>query len=525
MSWWKNAFIARLFRRPVAPRVSRSCARRFRPSVLVLEDRTVPSGSDMFATATELVLVNNQATETGSNVGATGEEEEPVHGGEDNAVINSVWWKWTPDVDGTLTVDTVGSDFDTILAAYTLDADNNFLPEQENNDISPTNAQSRIELGVMGGTTYYIAVDGAEVGSVGETGSITLNVSFKPANQPPQIDDQSFAVDENSAAGTVVGTVVATDPEGRPLRYEITGGNESGAFAIHATTGEITVANGAALNFEATPSFTLTVVVTEIGSGGLSEAATVTVNLRDVNDAPVLDNTGSMSLAAIDQVAVNNPGTLVSDILASAGGDRVADEDAGALEGIAVIATNNANGTWQFSTNGGATWSDIGVVSDSSARLLAADANTRVRFVPAVGFSGTVTDGITFRAWDQTSGVNGGLGDASVNGGSTAFSTATETASIEVRAVVAVTIQQIKAEVQSLVAQGVLSPFAGSILQIPLQSAQQQLDQGNPACAVHHLKVFKFLVNLYEQFGILTAAQSASLIAKANAVIASIEVS
>ena len=42
---------------------------------------------------------------------------------------------------------------------------------------------------------------------------------------------------------------------------------------------------------------------------------------------------------------------------------------------------------------------------------------------------------LTFRAWDQTTGANGGTADPSTNGGTTAFSTATETASIAVTAV------------------------------------------------------------------------------------------
>src|SRR4029079_15366851 len=42
-----------------------------------------------------------------------------------------------------------------------------------------------------------------------------------------------------------------------------------------------------------------------------------------------------------------------------------------------------------------------------AARLLAADANTYVRFVPNADWNGTVTNGIVFRAWDQTSGTAG----------------------------------------------------------------------------------------------------------------------
>ena len=38
---------------------------------------------------------------------------------------------------------------------------------------------------------------------------------------------------------------------------------------------------------------------------------------------------------------------------------------------------------------------------------LAADA--RLYFQPSADFNGTISDAITFRAWDQTSGTNGGI--------------------------------------------------------------------------------------------------------------------
>ena len=53
----------------------------------------------------------------------------------------------------------------------------------------------------------------------------------------------------------------------------------------------------------------------------------------------------------------------------------------------------------------------FGAVDASTARLLTADANTSVRFVPDANWSGTVTNGITFHAWDQTSGTAGGTAD------------------------------------------------------------------------------------------------------------------
>ena len=108
--------------------------------------------------------------------------------------------------------------------------------------------------------------------------------------------------------------------------------------------------------------------------------------------------------------------------------------------GIAVTGVDNTNGTWQYSLDG-VTWLAFVVASDGSARLLQGSANgaatpERIRFVPNAGFTGTAT--FTFRAWDLTSGLDpvtgadGGIGNASLNGGSTAYSSTFATASLVV---------------------------------------------------------------------------------------------
>ncbi len=127
--------------------------------------------------------------------------------------------------------------------------------------------------------------------------------------------------------------------------------------------------------------------------------------LAPVNNAPVL--TGANDLGTILEDSSANGGTLVADLIAG----HVSDADAGASAGIAVIGIDNTNGAWQYSLDAGASWSSFGAPSAASARLLAADASTYVRFVPNAGWNGTVTDGVTFRAWDLTSGVSGGTAD------------------------------------------------------------------------------------------------------------------
>ncbi len=183
-------------------------------------------------------------------------------------------------------------------------------------------------------------------------------------------------------------------------------------------------------------NFTLAANVSD-GTLGVSGSKSFTGT--PVNDAPVLDASASPVLATIAQdppLPTGAVGTLVSalvDFAVPAGQlDNVIDVDAGAVTGIAVIAADASNGTWFFTTSNGASWNALGSPTGSTATLLAADAGTRLYFRSNTGFSGTVANAITFRAWDQTSGVNGGSANASVGGGTTAFSVSTDVASITV---------------------------------------------------------------------------------------------
>jgi hypothetical protein len=364
-------------------------------------------------------------TVTGTNLAATQESGE---GAGTSGAINTVWWSWTAPTTGEVTVNTHGSDFDTILAVHTGSAMGGLTMIAVNDDSSfPSTTTSQVTFQAYAGTTYHFAVDGYQ----NATGNVVLNLPEPvTVDSPPIIADQAFAVNENASGNTAVGSVVAEDDAGG-LTYAITGGDGMGLFAIDAATGVIRTATGAALDYEAKDSYQLVVEVTDIAGQSASAAVAITVN--DVNDAPVLDNSGSMSLRTMELLQLSNPGTLVSDLLASAGGGRIADQDAGALTGIAITAADTAHGSWEFSTNGGSTWVALGAVSDGSARLLAADANTRIRFVPALGYTGTLAQAITFRAWDQTAGSNGGFANTVVSGGTTAFSAQTETASLTVR--------------------------------------------------------------------------------------------
>ena len=204
------------------------------------------------------------------------------------------------------------------------------------------------------------------------------------------------------------------------------GANGSASLTLSGTLAQINAAL-ATVSYLGTANFngsdTLTILSTD--SGALTDSDTVAITVTAVNDAPVL--AGGNAFTTITEDQTNTSGDLVSALIAG----QVTDADSGAASGIAVTATVSSTGTWQYSLDNGSTWNGVGSVSGSSALLLRS--TDRLRFVPD-GLNGT-TASATFRAWDQSTGTAGNKVDASTNGGTTAFSTATATSNLSVTAV------------------------------------------------------------------------------------------
>ena len=121
-----------------------------------------------------------------------------------------------------------------------------------------------------------------------DPGGAFVETTFRVAvaNQAPVVAAQAMAVGENAAAGTLVGQVAASDPEGAALRFELVGGNAFETFAIDTATGQLRVASSFGLDFEMRPVFDLVVRVSEVGNPLLASRAQVQVKLGDTNEAP-----------------------------------------------------------------------------------------------------------------------------------------------------------------------------------------------------------------------------------------------
>ncbi len=144
--------------------------------------------------------------------------------------------------------------------------------------------------------------------------------------------------------------------------------------------------------------------------------ATARITIVNINEAPVLTATAP-SLGTL--AGQTSDAIVVSDFLGATDADRDPEY------GIAITG-KSGSGRWEYSLDGGATWADIGSVSEGNARLLRD--TDHLRYARADGNPESAT--LDYRAWDRTDGSAGGFGDATVNGGSSAYSANSATATL-----------------------------------------------------------------------------------------------
>lgn len=245
--------------------------------------------NDAFASATVITLSDGLQSLTGSNLGANREPGEPNHATATS--VHSVWWRWTAPANATVTLTTLGSNFDTTLAVYTGSSVGSLSEivsnddEEAFNENAPPNPHrkrsSKVTFPATGGTTYHIAVDGwgdADSLPTGYTGSITLNLTVDALTAPVITSVTALSVDV-----------------GWPFSYQITATKSPTGFgatgmppgvALDAASGRITgrpTATGTyaiqlgATNQTGTGTATLTLTIAPAAPAVLSQPASLQV--------------------------------------------------------------------------------------------------------------------------------------------------------------------------------------------------------------------------------------------------------
>ena len=263
--------------------------------------------------------------------------------------------------------------------------------------------------------------------------NVARSAAWTAAQYASMTDAMITYGDRQTVAGVLSNDTTTASGSLTVSRVDLTGAADFASVTV-LDDGRVLADPGTAFeSLGAGQSATRQIQYTVMDAYGNSDLGTATLVVQGVNDAPVLNTAvGPLRLTDIAEDPVTNPGTTVSQILTSVVGTLITDIDTGARQGMAITGANTTNGSWEFSLDG-TTWSSLAGVSDTSATLL--DVTARVRFVPNSNFNGNA-GAITFRAWDQSTGTNGQTGvNVSTNGGSTAFSALSTTASITVTAV------------------------------------------------------------------------------------------
>ena len=112
----------------------------------------------------------------------------------------------------------------------------------------------------------------------------------------PFFDDQAFGVSENSADGTVVGTLAANDADGDAISFAITtnvdpDGDGNDAFRLEGH--QVVVNDADDFDYEANAQLVVTAVASD---GSLADTAQITVNVTDIDEVPVVNLVGNVSL-------------------------------------------------------------------------------------------------------------------------------------------------------------------------------------------------------------------------------------
>ncbi len=174
--------------------------------------------------------------------------------------------------------------------------------------------------------------------------------------------------------------------------------------------------------FEADGAFTINVtVVDDDGAHMGAGSQNVTVN----NMAPSAINGTTETLAAINEDTAANdiPGATVNTLFLSHYSDAADD-----FAGVAIVANAANSGTegdWQFSTDGGTNWTNIGTGIDATTAVIL-EPTDKLRFNPAADFNGTPGD-LSARLWDGGGGFSAGTGQDITGsiGGNGSFSNGT----------------------------------------------------------------------------------------------------
>ena len=233
------------------------------------------------------------------NVSNATENSAPVFTGGTN-VIRSIAENTGSGVDIGSPVSATDVDNDTLT--YSLGG-----TEASSFSIDSTTGQLRTNapLDYESDSSYTVTLTVSDGNGGIDSITVTINITDvdeTPSNSSPIFDEGSStsrSVQENTSSGVDIGSAVsATDDDGDDLSYSL-GGTDAALFSIDASTGQLSTSSS--LNYETEDSYSVTITASD---GSLVDSIDVTIDIIDVNDAPVFTVGSSTSRIFAEDAAI-----------------------------------------------------------------------------------------------------------------------------------------------------------------------------------------------------------------------------
>jgi len=152
--------------------------------------------------------------------------------------------------------------------------------------VTAPNFEAPTDAGTNNVYDVTVRVSDGEGGT--DTQAISVTVTNTNDTAPVVTPGQLFVFSELATNSTTVGTIAASDADGSATfsGWTITAGNNNGVFSINAATGELSIVDRTNLNFDITPSYVLSVTVSD--GINTSTVQIITINVTDSpNNSPV----------------------------------------------------------------------------------------------------------------------------------------------------------------------------------------------------------------------------------------------
>jgi len=260
--------------------------------------------NDNFASAP--ALSGDSGTLTAENANASKEPGEPNHAG--NPGGKSVWWSWTPSAPGLASLDTHGSNFDTLLAVYTGTSVSALSQVAANDNDGSAGNTSGLTFTAQPGTRYLIAVDGFN----GAFGTLSLNWSLTP--------EADLGISMTQSAGTAY--------TGGSFSYTLTVTSNGPAAATGVLVNDTLPAGATLLSASTGCTRSSAGVTCALGTLASGAHGTVQISVSPGQEGN-LCNTATVTSDLPDPVSANNTATLAATA-------AMASESVPALSGLGV---------------------------------------------------------------------------------------------------------------------------------------------------------------------------------------------